>query len=128
MRLVCGECKKVYNYDVDDFCPRCGAYNPPKKQWRVDATGNVVRVDGVNEADHKGSFVHKEVHREKAVRRVVGLDRDEGAKVQRRKPAASRPSVPRNEGKRTGQGGSVIRAFVAIVFLLQFLRACMDLY
>ena len=68
MRLVCSECKKVYDYDVDDFCPRCGAYNHPPKASSPTA---VVRKDGVNEANHKGSFVHKEVHKEKAQRRAV---------------------------------------------------------
>ena len=68
MRLVCSECKKVYDYDVDDFCPRCGAYNHPPKASSPTA---VVRKDGVNEANHKGSFVHREVHKEKAQRRAV---------------------------------------------------------
>ena len=67
MRLVCSECRKSYDYDVDDFCPRCGAYNQPPKA----ASTAVVRKDGVNEANHKGSFVHKEVHKEKAQRRAV---------------------------------------------------------
>ena len=68
MRLVCSECRKVYDYDVDDFCPRCGAYNQPPKDG---GTAAVIRKDGVNEANHAGSFVHREVHREKAQRRRV---------------------------------------------------------
>ena len=76
MRMVaCEECKKRYDFDTDEFCPRCGAFNPPPKQWTVDNCGNVVRVDGVNERNHSGSFVHDEVHREKAIRRIKGLDR-----------------------------------------------------
>ena len=73
-RIVCEECKKVYDYDRDEFCPRCGAFNPPVRTWGVDAQGNVVRVDGVSEQNHAGSFVHREVHREKAVRRALGMD------------------------------------------------------
>ena len=69
-RIVCEECKKVYDYDRDEFCPRCGAFTPPVRTWGVDAQGNVVRVDGVSEQNHAGSFVHREVHREKAVRRM----------------------------------------------------------
>lgn len=41
--VVCGECKKRYDYEVDDFCPRCGAYNRP------DQRSTARRVDGVNE-------------------------------------------------------------------------------
>ena len=30
MRKVhCADCGKSYDYDVDDFCPRCGSFNPP---------------------------------------------------------------------------------------------------
>lgn len=33
MRLVtCSECGKHYDYDKDDFCPKCGVYNPPNRQ------------------------------------------------------------------------------------------------
>lgn len=30
MRMVhCEDCGKRYDYDVDGFCPRCGAFNQP---------------------------------------------------------------------------------------------------
>ena len=45
-RIVCEECKRAYDFERDDFCPRCGAFNPPVKTWGVDGQGNVVRVDG----------------------------------------------------------------------------------
>ncbi len=75
-KVICSDCGKRYDFDKDDFCPRCGVFNPPPKQLGVDNYGNVVRVDGINERNHTGSFVHKEAHREKAVRRIKGLDRD----------------------------------------------------
>lgn len=28
-RVTCKDCRYVYDYDKDDFCPRCGSYNPP---------------------------------------------------------------------------------------------------
>ena len=28
--LVCRDCGKRYDYDKDDFCPKCGSYNPPR--------------------------------------------------------------------------------------------------
>ena len=31
-------------------------------------------MDGVNEQNHAGSFVHREVHREKRVRQARGMD------------------------------------------------------
>lgn len=27
--VICSSCGKRYNYDTDDFCPKCGSYNPP---------------------------------------------------------------------------------------------------
>lgn len=73
-QIVCEDCRKRYDYDKEEFCPRCGAFNQPVKTWGVDSRGNVVRVDGVNERNHSGSFVHSEVHSEKARRRRTGLD------------------------------------------------------
>ena len=74
-KIVCRDCKKRYDFAVDEFCPRCGSFNQPAKTWDVDAQGNLVLVDGINERNHAGSFVHKEYHKEKSSRRAVGLDR-----------------------------------------------------
>ena len=73
-RIVCEDCKKLYDYDKDEFCPRCGAFNQPVKTWDTDSQGNVIRVDGVNERGHAGSFVHSEVHKEKNIRKITGMD------------------------------------------------------
>lgn len=27
--IRCADCGKRYDYDADDFCPRCGSFNPP---------------------------------------------------------------------------------------------------
>lgn len=91
-RIVCEDCKKIYDCDKEDFCPRCGAFNQPIKTWGTDSQGNIVRVDGVNESNHAGSFVHKEVHREKAIRRITGMDQRPQAK--NAKPSLSRQSSP----------------------------------
>ena len=76
MRMVkCYDCGKRYNYDEDGFCPRCGAFNQPPAITRIGADGSIVRVDGINEQGHTGSFVHKEYHQEERQRRRVGLDK-----------------------------------------------------
>lgn len=28
-KITCADCGRRYDYDVDDFCPKCGSYNPP---------------------------------------------------------------------------------------------------
>ena len=82
IRLVCEDCGKVYNYEVDDFCPRCGAFNHPPKLTKFDARGHVVRVDGVNEQNHAESFSHEEIHTERRVRQKLHLDQPAKKKVQ----------------------------------------------
>ena len=76
MRMVkCYDCGKRYNNDEDGFCPKCGAFNQPPAIKRDGADGSIVRVDGINEQGHTGSFVHKEYHQEERQRRRVGLDK-----------------------------------------------------
>lgn len=76
-KVQCGECGKRYDFDIDDFCPRCGAFNQPSRTSRIGPDGQVVRVDGINENSHAGSFVHQELHREDRIRRRTGLDRSQ---------------------------------------------------
>ena len=117
MRIVCEECKKVYDYEKDDFCPRCGAYNPPAKDWTVNGRGEVIRVDGINEANHDGSFAHREVHREKATRRALGLDRP---KTRKAVPAGT---AGRGQQKASSSSVGVLLAVVFWIFVVfQLLR------
>lgn len=74
-KVKCEECGKVYNFDVDDFCPRCGAFNQPPKASAINADGSVIRLDGINEKNHAGSFVHEELHEENRERRRMGLSK-----------------------------------------------------
>lgn len=70
MRMVtCSECHTTYDYDKEDLCPKCGTFNRPGKK------GPVRRVDGLNEANHAGSFAHDEFHAESRERLELGLDR-----------------------------------------------------
>lgn len=63
-KVVCHDCGKHYNYDVDDFCPKCGAFTLPERKTRIAADGSVVWNDGINERGHEKSFVHAEYHAE----------------------------------------------------------------
>lgn len=39
--LRCKACGKLYSYEKEGFCPKCGAYNrPPRKEW-VDPDGSI---------------------------------------------------------------------------------------
>lgn len=113
-RIVCDECKRRYDYDRDEFCPKCGAFNQPVKTWGTDDQGNVIRLDGVNEQNHAGSFVHSEVHKEKRVRQAKGMDYR--GNVTRRPPA--RPSPRSQPPQRKADHMKLIKAiFIAIAVI-----------
>ena len=117
-RIVCDECGKPYDYDRDEFCPKCGAFNQPVKTWTTDSQGNVRRVDGVNEANHTGSFVHSEVHKEKRVRQVKGMD---WAKTPRQPPV--RPAARQPQKQKIDSMG-IIKAlfiFIAVTMLISWI-------
>mgnify|MGYP004658709167 FL=1 len=102
-RVKCEDCGKVYDFDTDDFCPRCGAFAFPKGD-RIGADGSVVRVEGISESNHKGSFLHEEYHAENRHRKATGLDR--GADRSRGLHWAPTPSA----GKRAGVSSPVSSA------------------
>ena len=54
-KIRCYECGKSYDFDVDDFCPKCGAFNQPGKRTGIGAGGAVIRSEGINEKNHVGS-------------------------------------------------------------------------
>ena len=41
----------------------------------ASADGTVIRVEGISESNHKGSFLHEEYHAENRHRKATGLDR-----------------------------------------------------
>ena len=73
-RVKCEDCGKVYDFDTDDFCPRCGAFTFPKGD-RIGTDSSVVRVEEICESNHKDSFLHAEYFVEKRRRKAAGLDR-----------------------------------------------------
>lgn len=76
MRTVrCHDCGKRYNFDKDDFCPRCGAFTQPPPETRIGMDGRVVRVEGINEKNHRESFVHAEYHDENRERKGSVLEK-----------------------------------------------------
>ena len=127
IRIVCEECGKSYNYEVDDFCPKCGAYNQPPKKGAPTA---VVRTDGVNEQNHAGSFVHEEVHQEKKIRQKFGLDQRPKARpsFSRQFSAPRQPSAfpKKGTGQKTGKGSSsgVVTIIIWIFIVLVFVSSC----
>ena len=107
-RVQCRECGERYNYDVDDFCPRCGAFTQPSKTLDIGADGTVIRVEGINEENHRDSFVHAELHEENRERRDTKLEADEVSR--RRAQTVSRQTV-RQSRKEAGKKNPVALVF-----------------
>lgn len=119
-KVQCYECKRTYDYDEDGFCPRCGAFNQPPRARRIDANGNIVYQDGINEKAHAGSFVHQEYHSENRRRAATPLEQ-----------SAPRPTIHTTKrsaakvqsGKKKGMAASI----GAIIVWLVFISAIADL-
>lgn len=137
-KVKCYECGKVYDFDQEDFCPKCGAFNQPKKQVQVGADGSlvrsqepVIRRDGINERNHAGSFVHRELHQENRARRGTALSKTAKRPSPRpANPAKARLDSPidwkKTENKKASalESGKVFWwAAVLILLLRAFLSA-----
>ena len=119
MRPVkCYECGKRYDFDTDDFCPKCGAFNPPSHTSRIGADGKVVRVDGLNERNHKASFVHAELHEENRERRFSGLAKN----VQR----TTYQSRGRAKGSQPIRGGEIIKWIIFAIIGINVLSGLLS--
>ena len=120
-RVQCYECGKRYDFDVDDFCPKCGAFNPPDRSSRIDADGNVVRLDGLNEVNHRESYDHAEHHEENNERRAPGPSK--GAKRSQEK-AAARPVRTAQKRKQAAPNsmGSIIKWIILAIVGLNILN------
>lgn len=126
MRKVrCYECGKSYDFDVDDFCPKCGAFNQPGKSARIGTDGTVIRVDGINEKNHAGSFVHQELHAENRVRKAVGLSKGakRAAQAAPRQAQARRGTASGWEAKKTASPMAIVKWVVLAVIAINVLSS-----
>lgn len=134
-KVQCGECGKSYDYDEDGFCPRCGAFNQPSKSIHINADGSVVRVDGLNESNHAGSFVHRELHEENRERRGSGLSkgvrRAPGGTSASTRSSSSQRSMPRWKAKEKGtpnRGLVIALAWIFLIIAINFLGGLTSLF
>ena len=111
-RVRCYECGKGYDYDEDGFCPRCGSFNLPQKASSVGADGTVIRREGINERNHKGSFVHAELHEENRERKAKGLSK--GTTRRLIKTTVPNDHTPKQE-RRTKKGSPIVWIVLAII-------------
>jgi hypothetical protein len=99
-RVRCEDCRAVYDYDEDGFCPRCGAFNQPKRTSQINVRGETKPTDEAEGRRHLNSFVHRELHTESRERRRSGLDRS----VPRWKPERAGVKLPRSQSQGDAQG------------------------
>ena len=111
MRNVrCHDCGKRYNFDKDDFCPRCGAFTQPPHATRIGMNGQVVRVEGIDERNHSGSFAHAEFHDENRKRRGTELEHTTSVL---KKAQMSSPLVKvKSSGKSISEWGDFLGDFI----------------
>ena len=122
-KITCYDCGKNYDYDTDDFCPRCGAYTPPARQRHINAHGDVVRVEGINETNHAGSFVHAELHKENRQRTGSLLESEPEKKAVFTKPSVRETarrvtSLPQNRGRATQKKRADLSIWWSIIAIM----------
>lgn len=113
-KVQCEECGKRYDFDIDDFCPKCGAFNQPARTRRIGMDGSVVRVDGINERNHQGSFVHRELHAEDRERRRVGLERSAPRAARAARPVEQSAYQKARKKSKMPLIGWIVLAIIAI--------------
>lgn len=119
-KLRCSECGKYYDFEKDDFCPKCGTFNQPKRNPCADGGGAVIRSEGLNEKNHAGSFVHQEFHTENHARKASGLSRSADHTAAKGASSHIRPgmrSALQGNGGRA-QGGNPLRIILWVIFAL----------
>lgn len=113
MRNVqCHDCGKRYNFDKDDFCPRCGAFTQPPPATRIGMNGQVVRVEGISEKNHRNSFVHAEFHDENRDRKGTALDRTIKSSVLKKAQMNSPLVKIKSSGKSAAEWGDFLGDFI----------------
>lgn len=113
MRNVrCHDCGKRYNFDKDDFCPRCGAFTQPPPATRIGVNGQVVRVEGINERNHGDSFAHAEFHNENRKRKGSDLERTVRSSVLKKAQMSSPLVKIKSSGNSVSDLGDLLGDFI----------------
>lgn len=116
-KVRCYECNRSYDYYEDGFCPRCGCFNQPPRSRRIDATGNIIYHDGINEKNHEGSFVHKEYHRENRKRAFTKLEAKQ-PRIQIHATRSRRASRSANPEEDVKIASYIIYAVIFFIFII----------
>lgn len=124
MRAVrCEECGKRYDYDVDDFCPRCGAFNQPPRTIQVNSDGTIGQRHEMGGRDHRESFLHQEYHEENRQRRGTPL-----AQSTKRRTVRPAPASLRQEQRQTVKNpAKVVGWIIGAIVLINLLGSLLSL-
>ncbi len=105
----CKACGKIYNYDKEGFCPKCGAYNRPPRRQYVNADGTVYQAvekktkgSTIPKANQKVCYEKKECHEGVA------------QKVRQFTPRTA-PKAAAKTGKKSGKWIGIVIALAILV-------------
>lgn len=130
-KVRCYECGKSYDWQDDPFCPKCGAYNRPDGSGIK--SGMAVRRDGLNEAGHNGSFLHRELHAEDSQRRRLGLEHSVFKTLSRPQRQADPEIVMEagrlwNKPKKQVNPGKIVGGIVLLIVLWNFFIGFLSIF
>ncbi len=79
-KVRCYECGKRYDFDVDDFCPRCGAFTLPTQKTAEKQQSAAMQTDGTR---GRSSGLHAKRQKEHGESEGVSLKAASGQKAQK---------------------------------------------
>lgn len=131
IKVRCYECGKTYDWQEDPFCPKCGAFNRRERDGK--SQGAAVYRDGLNEAGHTRSFLHRELHAEDGQRRRLGLEHVAG-KIPSRPRRQPAPEIVIEAGrlwnkpKKQVNPGKIVGGIVLLIVLWNFFIAVLSVF
>ena len=130
--IRCRSCGRIYDYNKQDMCPKCGAYTRPLHRERVDPDGTVHFVEDQSIPPRRGKVCYEEKtcyedqtrrgSREKAAHTGSGSARaQEGENTKN----SANHTVNHVSGMNTqSRGRTVVLIVVAVSVLISLIGSC----
>ena len=121
--IHCKACGRVYNYDKNGTCPKCGAYNRPPRKEIVEADGTVRYVT----TENKVCYEEEECYEDEVRQRVdpydytepsedtEGSDEHVGSKTVAGKLRKKRDDLTKNGQKKSVAVIAIVTALISLV-------------
>ncbi len=128
--LRCQSCGKRYDYQKDEICPKCGAYNSPNDDQRLALERQILQErirrenlpDCTPECMPQGYGGHSHSSRPQTVRRQQSASQWQSAQAQKaRRAQVVRKEQAENVGNKKGCGCALVVMILVLFWMLPIL-------